>query len=243
VSFFSSEKSEIEDVAAAARIRKFAARSGRVERTCHFPGGPKLCKANYAQDFRATREEMQEFTEKYAKLVAEFEKYVDLHPEQETKSFVTNSKLEKQDAAAIHDYTISSFEDLNKNSRLGNVVDDDELAVLVSGLRKLERFVGTAYRSVNLPAQTLHEYLDAFESKLPLKIDSAISASYSSAEMTTFSGNAKIAIRSKSGVIVEKLSQVPSEKGVAFAPGGLYQITKMEKVGDTYTIEMDELAD
>jgi len=107
-----------------------------------------------------------------------------------------------------------------------------DLQVALHGAPKLE---ATVHRGMTLPKKTIDELIARREFVAKNFFSTSISKG------GAFSGNVKLTIRQHSGVPVEKISSVKSEREVLLPAGIRYRITSVRKVKGTYFIKMSEV--
>lgn len=156
----------------------------------------------------------------------------------------------QEEIAAIRYYTGGAYSSLNAALRSMDfkAVSDigDVLFLATSGLRKMNKYVGTVYRGTKISGETFSQVMASYRDSMNAGTYVQEKGFTSSAiEMgKAWSGNIQYVIQSKFGVYVDDISKVKGEKEVLFAPGSWFRVTNMVDMGGgNWTIYMDEVTD
>jgi hypothetical protein len=152
--------------------------------------------------------------------------------------------LTPEESASIAAYTGSTYRKLNSALRSGKYASDLGLQAYVeaaqSALRKMPAHKGVVQRGITLQPSAMAEVLGVYRPGAIVEEHAFISSSYGG--KAAFSGNMYLHITSKSGRNVTGLSVYGTgEREVLFMPGVKLKITKVENLGSTYNVHMEEV--
>jgi hypothetical protein len=156
-------------------------------------------------------------------------------------------ELSKEEKASINGYTDGEYFSLNSYLRGLNVSAtrkdyfDNYRNLLNNALDEIpNKFVGAVFGGTTLDSKALKEYKDALKTGDPITHDYFTSASKDPG--ASFGGNTKFIIHSKTGRLIESISEFSHEKEVLFKAGTKFKVKKVEKRSDGFTyISLDEV--
>jgi hypothetical protein len=153
--------------------------------------------------------------------------------------------LDDLELGAIRAYTGSSYSELNKYLRSGDTsgyspkVLSEFANALDNALRKMKPYVGMVYRGTSMPQHRIDHYISAWKYKGTVSEAFFMSTAYQSS--SSFGGEVKFAIKSKSGVKVKELSLHESENEVLFNRHTTFKVTDYQKSGHTHHFTLEEV--
>lgn len=162
-----------------------------------------------------------------------------------------DKELTLVERAAINNYTSNYFSTLNKFNRGVDINVGPKTKLFLKAHTKVlnyaldkfpDKYVGTVYRGMSLSMQdqsVLEKYKRAFKTNTTITEEAFMSTSYNESE--GYAGTIKFNIKSKTGSIVEKLSQFKHEKEVLFKAGQQFKVTNYINEGGYVRIDMEEL--
>ena len=116
---------------------------------------------------------------------------------------------------------------------------DKYIKVTNSGLNKLQVYQGVVYRGTFLTEQQIQKYKEAFK-KGEVWIEKGFTSS-SMDKQSAFKGNVRYEFLSKTGVMVEKLSEFDNEKEVLFKSNSQFKILEVIENNGSTLIRMKEI--
>lgn len=176
------------------------------------------------------------------------EKYVTkflLQELEEIKVSTINSEvtgLDIYEKTIVYRYTYDGYEDLNKNLRKSNGINNSPFGILLDKIiHKLPSIVAVVYRGVYINNSQFEKYKLALKNNTIVIEPTFISTSKSRKIAEGF-GNTLFRIVSKSGKLIENISKFgihnpPSEQEVIFRPNRKFRVLEI----DTNIITLEEI--
>lgn len=170
----------------------------------------------------------------------------------EMKNVYTNVDVEKINA--INMYSGYYYGEINNFNR--NLIHKVEILpehgitedfytkltkIINKGLDEIpDKFTGTTYRGTDLTRAQMKPYMDALKSGNEHTELTFMSSSYKKRE--AFDGNVSFEIKSKTGTMIEKISEKPFEAEVLFKAGQKFKVLKIDEFdGDVWHVFLEEL--
>lgn len=150
--------------------------------------------------------------------------------------------LDLTEVSAIHYYTRLGYAEMNEALRMGDQEMLRQLQPVIeaaaSGLTKLtdKIFTGTVYRGAYLHAAVKDTY------QVGSRITEKAFTSTSRAFNEKFSGNTIFVIQSKTGKMIDELSQFAGEQEVIFSPGTVFKVIAKTVEGTKTKILMEQVS-
>lgn len=159
------------------------------------------------------------------------------------KALAINSKILEHESLSINKYTGSFYDQINTYLRNGKKPSDElynsYINIASKGLNKLKSFEGDVYRGSGLNEAAFNTYVKALNNGKPV-IEKAFFST--SKDITKkFDKNTIYKIKSKTGKLVEELSEYQSEQEVLFKPNTKFKIISAIKNDFGFEIEMEEI--
>jgi hypothetical protein len=142
--------------------------------------------------------------------------------------------LKEEEAASIAIYSGEQFSAINSLLRKKEPLEKFKPIVYLaaSGMRKLPRFSGVAYRGSHLRPEVLQKYQASLDRKVPVQELGFTSATQLEEVAEAFQQDGRFVIESTTGVAIDGFSQTPYEKEILFAPGSWFQVVDIKEVDD-----------
>ena len=153
-----------------------------------------------------------------------------------------NKDIRPCEALCIHEYTDRIYRKVNQYLRENKTKNEDfdkYIQVTNSGLEKLQPYQGITYRGTNLTELQIGKYKEALK-KGEVWIEKGFTSS-SMDKQSAFKGNVRYEFLSKTGVMVEKLSEFDNEKEVLFKSNSQFQILEVIENNGSTLIRMEEI--
>ncbi|MEN9528833.1 MAG: hypothetical protein RI932_706 [Pseudomonadota bacterium] len=167
------------------------------------------------------------------------------HSYQFARSMLNNptyKNLDMIEVAAINHYTRIGYGEINAALRAADPAKLARLQPVIeaasSGLSKMvaQSFVGTVYRGVSLKPDVSALY------KVGSRVTERAFTSTTRNAAEKFSGNTVFVITSKTGKMIEELSQFKGEAEVLFAPGTVFKVVSRAVEGKVTKIFMEQIS-
>lgn len=142
------------------------------------------------------------------------------------------AKLRIEEQMAINLYTGEMYKSINKQLWNEALDDVNYFKSLCSALNQLPVFIGTTYRKTNIP----NDELALYKTGKIVSFKGFTSSSTDLAQTMPFRGNVTFIIHSTSGIDIQPLARLSSEREILFRAGSVFRVKEIKQLGHQDTL-------